>query len=537
MAQIIKEIRVDVSQPNVFQAIVAKQNDCNSRFLKITLTDCGVKISIETTAKVTINANRPDGQSQSFIGQANDDGTVTVPLAQWMLLVVGLLKCDVSVIDTKDSERLTTTTFYVDVQEAANSNTDYSQNPDGEFRVITPVTVVDKNSTDDKYPSAKAVYNYGQDILADTISTKTSRGSIVTDNTAKAPFGSLTLYGKTEKADNTLTTAGGDGSVKVTKCGKNFYNGGNVSGTQRIIMTNLNIPAGTYILSAKVSSSDTDANTCLIYDVTNSKHLGYIARHSDRTNVQITVTDTCDMIWFYASNRNDTGAGDTFSFEDIQIAPLDTSIDYEPYNGTSIDFSTPNGLASVGDVCDTLTVRADGTGKITQRLKTIVLNGSEAWKEYNNTTYKGYWIRLSDMIIGGSNNSGLCNAYPVHSQITTEAGVWLGSENETAYFHNVANTYPTLDEWKAHLAIEPITLIYPLETPTVTELSAEEVNAFLSLTSNKGTTNVFTDDICEVECTYAVDSESANYLGEIIQGLHSRIDELTTALVEVSATD
>ena len=103
MAQIIREIRVDVSQPNVFQAIVAKQLDCNSRFLKITLVDFGVKIEVPETAKVTINANRPDGKSQSFVGVANNDGTITVPLAQWMLEVAGELKCDVSVINTTDN--------------------------------------------------------------------------------------------------------------------------------------------------------------------------------------------------------------------------------------------------------------------------------------------------------------------------------------------------------------------------------------------------------------------------------------------------
>ena len=89
MAQIVKELRVDVSQPNVFQAIVAKQHDSNSRFLKITLVDFGVKVEVPNTAKVTINANRPDGASESFKGEANNDGTITVPLAQWMLDIDG----------------------------------------------------------------------------------------------------------------------------------------------------------------------------------------------------------------------------------------------------------------------------------------------------------------------------------------------------------------------------------------------------------------------------------------------------------------
>jgi hypothetical protein len=196
MAQIIREIRVDVSQPNVFQAIVAKQLDCNSRFLKITLVDFGVKIEVPKTAKVTINANRPDGKSQSFMGVANNDGTITVPLAQWMLEVAGELKCDVSVINTTDNKRLTSTDFYVNVQEAANKSTDISENPDGEIRVITPTQRIDKNSSDDEYPSAKAVYEL------DNI-TATASGKVITIDSAEAPLKNLKLYGKTEQ-DGTL---------------------------------------------------------------------------------------------------------------------------------------------------------------------------------------------------------------------------------------------------------------------------------------------------------------------------------------------
>ena len=44
MIQIVKEIAVDVAARNVFQAIVAKQNDSNSRFLKVTLCNEVLKL-------------------------------------------------------------------------------------------------------------------------------------------------------------------------------------------------------------------------------------------------------------------------------------------------------------------------------------------------------------------------------------------------------------------------------------------------------------------------------------------------------------
>lgn len=60
MATIIKEIEVDVSQLNRFAAIVAKQYDKQSRFLKVTLLDSGERIKVESASTAVINARRED---------------------------------------------------------------------------------------------------------------------------------------------------------------------------------------------------------------------------------------------------------------------------------------------------------------------------------------------------------------------------------------------------------------------------------------------------------------------------------------------
>lgn len=127
MALIIKEIRLEVSKPNLIQAIVAKQNDCNSRFLKVSLWDEGTQIPIRSTAEVTINAERKDGASDSFFGEVNEDNTVTVPLHSWMLELAGDVNCDVSII--VEGRKLTTTSFVVMVEKASNSGDDVSNDP------------------------------------------------------------------------------------------------------------------------------------------------------------------------------------------------------------------------------------------------------------------------------------------------------------------------------------------------------------------------------------------------------------------------
>lgn len=120
MIAVIQEIDVEVSRPNFFQAIVAKQYDNDSRFLKATLVQDREKINISETATVTINAKRSDGADESFEGSVNNDGTVTVPLDYWMLELEGMVECDISIFG-ENGTKLTTTKFFVEVEKASCS--------------------------------------------------------------------------------------------------------------------------------------------------------------------------------------------------------------------------------------------------------------------------------------------------------------------------------------------------------------------------------------------------------------------------------
>ena len=133
MIEIIKELKIEVSKPNIFQAVVAKQYDMNTRFIKATLVDGSDVIYIPSgpTIKAIINANRPDGQSKGFDGGVNDDGTVTVPLHSWMLEMEGTVICDISIIDTDadDNKKLTTTAFTLLVEKASYGGNDITNDP------------------------------------------------------------------------------------------------------------------------------------------------------------------------------------------------------------------------------------------------------------------------------------------------------------------------------------------------------------------------------------------------------------------------
>lgn len=126
MATITKEIRVDVARRNNF-AIVAKQNDRASRFLKVTLCNEAYPIKIDESATVILNAERKDGSSAAFAGEVNPDGTVTVPLTSWILALEDETRCSVSILDADGQRRLTSTAFAVHVEAAEVSNDDITE--------------------------------------------------------------------------------------------------------------------------------------------------------------------------------------------------------------------------------------------------------------------------------------------------------------------------------------------------------------------------------------------------------------------------
>jgi hypothetical protein len=90
----------------------------------VTLIHDNAPVEIPQNATVTINAHRTDGGQKSFEGVVNGDNTVTVPLAYWMLELDGTVKCDISVIDVDNDSKLTSTTFYIEVEKAAYSDGD-----------------------------------------------------------------------------------------------------------------------------------------------------------------------------------------------------------------------------------------------------------------------------------------------------------------------------------------------------------------------------------------------------------------------------
>lgn len=130
MATIFKELTVDVAQLNRFAAVVAKQYDKQSRFLKIHLTNESTPITVAAGTTVTINARRADGAGESFYGSVNNDGSVNVPITYWMLELDDIVECDISLISDNNEVMLTSTLFQIEVQRAAVGTDEIEEDED-----------------------------------------------------------------------------------------------------------------------------------------------------------------------------------------------------------------------------------------------------------------------------------------------------------------------------------------------------------------------------------------------------------------------
>lgn len=156
MAFIVKNISVDVAAKNILKSVIAKQYDIDSRFLKVRLTNEGKQINVSPTSVATINARRKDNKAKAFAGTVNEDGTVTFPIANWILELDGQVKCDISVIDS-EQRKLTSSTFIITVEAASCSNTDISEDENYDILVsliaeISKMTVDSELSAESEHP-------------------------------------------------------------------------------------------------------------------------------------------------------------------------------------------------------------------------------------------------------------------------------------------------------------------------------------------------------------------------------------------------
>ena len=291
-------------------------------------------------------------------------------------------------------------------------------------------------------------------------------------------------------------------SVIVT--GKNLAITQNVRGSNNLVNAKI-VRGQKYTLSF-------DCNKRVAMNINSKRQSGTTLRNINplkigRNSCSFRAIDDGDIFFNCYGSTDNT---DNLQINNIQIERGDTSSDYEPYKG--IQTATLNyELNGIDDVRDELIIRADGTGQLIQRLAKKIMDGSNIDASASGQQEGSYLVNVemvSDMLTGNYNVglSTICSNKRSGKEKNT---IRFGANNKNVYLYldeSFAGKTPT--ELRKYFVENPFTIVYPLEKPIVTNLSAEEVQKILALHTNKPNTTIWNDQNAELQVTYVADTKS-----------------------------
>ena len=157
--KIIKECTLDCVRFNSFKTQIAKQNDSNSRFIKVTLADDGEPLTVDDENLVLFNVKRSDSKVKIFEGGV-DNGKLIIPIPNWALEKEGIIECDVSVLKSDTQEKLSSTRFHMMVEGCVADSDEISKDENYDF-LFQLMTKADNavNSCETATKKATDIYN------------------------------------------------------------------------------------------------------------------------------------------------------------------------------------------------------------------------------------------------------------------------------------------------------------------------------------------------------------------------------------------
>lgn len=190
------------------------------------------------------------------------------------------------------------------------------------------------------------------------------------------------------------------------------------------------------------------------------------------------------------------------------IRDASTDDAYEPYTGSTITLSQPIELYGIGDVQDVIE-----DGKILRRFDVRTYDGDEHWK-VSNTLAGRYYVESTGAT---SESNALCSCakflYLTSSIVANEC---MFSTSVSGRF--MVNTdFETVEEWKAYLVENPMTLVYELAEEITEPLPIVDQMALNSLKTFDGITYLEFDS--EIQPTFQVEYGATKNGGYILEGL------------------
>ena len=202
--------------------------------------------------------------------------------------------------------------------------------------------------------------------------------------------------------------------------------------------------------------------------------------------------------------------------------------------------------------CDELIYNADGTGKIIKNIRKYTFTGTDEGGYWllNSTvdnTKKRFQFKITDENIKPVYDSGkftssspsiaLCDKYSVVTSLNTYDLINGIAASHTVgyiaiYDENYA-TISTINDWRAYLAENPVTVIYQLNKPQEIELTAAEMAQLRELQTFDGVSNISNDSGADMDVKVCTNKALSEYVFPITTGLQKQIDELKAAVISL----
>lgn len=224
----------------------------------------------------------------------------------------------------------------------------------------------------------------------------------------------------------------------------------------------------------------------------------------------------------------------------IMIALSDRELtlsDYEPYKSSILSCNEDVVLRGIGDVQDTLDCL---TGEVTQRIREVILDGTEGWALNRATTNHILWqTTIANPAFNSSvrKNNMLCNKLIVEdfSGFDTKDYEFISINNGSSnivYLKLDKTKASTLTELKNYLQSNPLTVQYQLATPNIKTVDLNVVdqdgNTIPKIKSYNGVTHL--------EVTVPKQSLLPNVSAEVATDNSKDMSLLTTKYQEISET-
>ena len=274
-------------------------------------------------------------------------------------------------------------------------------------------------------------------------------------------------------------TINGKYVAQIPYANKNLWELGDVSGINAMGKNYKSLQIGTYTLSYVTSATSGNMNV-QIYDAKESLIVNkgtQLANFNNRNSITFTLTTQAESIRFYSDTQT--------TLSSIQLERGEAMTDYEEHKEKVATILLDAPLRDVDVMSNKEVVR---------KRVSVVFDGTESdWyllSSFGNTF--GY------NKIGGNSgvakrDVGLCDRYKINASASSvgalENGQFMIKDN--LYFKNT--NCSTVDEWKAHLQSNPITVEYELATPIVETLDNASQIALNSLETFDGVTYITVD--------------------------------------------